>query len=87
MNVRGNSGFGTVRGPGQNRVDLSLAKTFPLYESLHLELRGDAFNVFNHTNWSGVNTTYPSDNGQFPFGQVNGAFEARILQVAVKLVF
>jgi Carboxypeptidase regulatory-like domain len=87
MNVRGNSGFGTVRGPGQNRVDLSLAKTFPLYENLHLEFRGDAFNVFNHTNWSGVNTTYPSGSGQFPFGQVNGAFEARIIQVAVKVVF
>jgi len=87
MNVRGNSGFGTVRGPGQNRVDLSLAKTFPLYENLHLEFRADAFNVLNHTNWSGVNTTYPSGSGQFPFGQVNGAYEARIVQVAGKVVF
>jgi hypothetical protein len=87
MNVRGNSGFGTVRGPGQNRVDLSLAKTFALYETLHLEFRADAFNFLNHTNWSGVNTTYPSGSGQFPFGQVNGAYEARIIQVAGKLVF
>jgi hypothetical protein len=87
MNVRGNSGFGTVRGPGQNRVDLSLAKTFPIYENLHLEFRADAFNVLNHTNWSGVNTTYPSGSAQFPFGQVNGAYEARIIQVAGKLVF
>jgi hypothetical protein len=87
MNVRGNSGFGTVRGPGQNRVDLSLAKTFALYERLRLEFRADAFNFLNHTNWSGVNTTYPSGSGQFPFGQVNGAYEARIIQVAGKLVF
>jgi hypothetical protein len=87
MNVRGNSGLGTVRGPGQNNVDLSVAKTFTLYERLHLELRGDAFNAFNHTQWTGVNTTYPTGSTQYPFGQVNGAREARIGQVAAKLVF
>src|SRR6202034_10218 len=70
MNVRGNSGLGTVRGPGQNNVDLSLSKTFQLYERLHLEFRGDAFNAFNHTQWTGVNTQYPSGSSQFPFGMV-----------------
>ena len=87
MNVRGNSGLGTVRGPGQNNVDLSLAKTFPLGDRFHLDFRGDAFNVWNHTQWTGVNTTYPSGSSQFPFGMVNGAREARIGQVAAKLVF
>ena len=87
MNVRGNSGLGSVRGPGQDNVDLSIAKTFPLYESLHLELRGDAFNALNHTQWNGMNTGYPSGNAQFPFGMVNGSREARIGQVAAKLVF
>jgi hypothetical protein len=87
MNVRGNSGLGTVRGPGQNRVDLSIAKTFVLYESLHLELRADAFNAFNHSQWNGVNTTYPSGSAQYPFGQVNSAGDARIGQVAAKVVF
>jgi hypothetical protein len=87
MNVRGNSGLGTVRGPGQNNVDLSIAKTFPIYERLHLEFRGDAFNVFNHTQWTGINTIYPSGDAQYPFGQVNAAREARIGQVGAKLVF
>jgi hypothetical protein len=87
MNIRGNSGLGTVRGPGQNRADLSLAKTFALYENLHLEFRADAFNAFNHSNWNSIVTTYPSSNPQFPFGMVNGANEARIVQVAGKLVF
>ena len=32
MRVRGDSGLGTVRGPGQNNLDLSLAKTFPIRE-------------------------------------------------------
>jgi hypothetical protein len=87
MNVRGNSGLGTIRGPGQNNVDLSIAKTFPIYERLHLEFRGDAFNALNHTQWIGINTTYPSGSAQYPFGQVNAAREARIGQVGAKLVF
>jgi hypothetical protein len=87
MGVRGNSGLGTVRGPGQNNVDLSLAKTFPIYEGLHLEFRADAFNALNHSQWTGINTTYPSGSSQFPFGMVSGAREGRIGQVAAKLVF
>lgn len=86
-NVRGNSGLGTVRGPGQENVDLSLAKTFALYERLQLEFRADAFNALNHPQWNCVNTTYPSGNPQFPFGSVCGAREARITQLAMKLVF
>lgn len=87
MNVRGNSGLGTIRGPGQNNVDLSLAKTFQIVSALHLEFRADAFNAFNHSQWNGVNTTYPNGNSQFPFGSVNGSREARIGQLAAKLVF
>lgn len=91
--VRGNSGLGTIRGPGQNNVDLSLAKAFPLYESLHIEFRADAFNVFNHTQWNAVQTTYPFGSsanyayGNIPFGQVSGVREARIGQLAAKIVF
>jgi hypothetical protein len=85
--TRGNSGLGTVRGPGQNNVDLSLSKTFPIYERLHLEFRADAFNAFNHSQWTGVNTVFPSGNDQYPFGQVNSAREARITQLAAKIVF
>jgi hypothetical protein len=87
MNVRGNSGFGTVRGPGQERVDLSIAKSFPLYERLHFELRADAFNALNHSQWNGVNTVYPSNNPQYPFGSAISAGDARIGQIAAKVVF
>ena len=87
QNTRGNSGFGTIRGPGQNNLDLSLAKTLQLYERLRLEFRADAFNALNHTQWNQLNTTYPSGNPQFPFGSVAGAREARIGQVGAKVVF
>jgi Carboxypeptidase regulatory-like domain len=99
MGVRGNSGLGTIRGPGQDNLDLSLAKTFPIYERLNLEFRADFFNALNHTQWMGVNTTYPSGDPNHPFGRVatantswntqyyGGSREARIGQLAAKLVF
>ncbi len=39
-------------GPGFTNVDLSIAKEFPLHESISLEIRADMNNVFNHINWS-----------------------------------
>jgi hypothetical protein len=44
-------------GPGVNNVDLFLQKSFPFGEKRRLELRVDAFNAFNHTQFSGVNAT------------------------------
>ena len=46
-----------LTGPGVNNTDLSLQKSFFFTERMHLELRADAFNVFNHTQFSGYNTT------------------------------
>ena len=51
------SGVNYLTGPGINNWDLSLQKSFAIKERVHLELRGDAFNVFNHTQFSGVNST------------------------------
>ena len=87
--VRGNSGLGTVRGPGQDNLDLSLAKSFPIFERLHVEFRADAFNSLNHTQWTGAAKTLNKDglsNG-VPFGAATGAREPRILQLAGKIVF
>ena len=38
-------------------MDISLKKTFriPNTEHMSLEIRADAFNVFNHPNWEGFN--------------------------------
>jgi hypothetical protein len=44
-------------GPGINDWDISLQKEFAIKERLHLQLRGDTFNTFNHTQFSGVNAT------------------------------
>jgi hypothetical protein len=84
-------GYGTaprnvLRGPGRTNLDLSLAKVTPLYrERITLELRVDAFNLFNHTEFQNLDNS-AQDIGS-TFGQVTSAYDPRILQVAAHLRF
>lgn len=84
-------GYGTaprndIRGPGRTNLDLSLAKVTPLYhERVTLELRVDAFNLFNHTEFQNIDNN-AQDIG-FTFGQVVSAYDPRILQIAAHLRF
>lgn len=80
------------RGPGLTNLDMTLAKTTKIGEKLAAELRLDAFNVFNHTNFANPDTNVFSGT----FGQItntadNGVTNApggpRILQVALRLAF
>jgi hypothetical protein len=52
--VKGRSATGVIRGPGQMNVDLSAAKKFVVHDFLHANIRGDFFNAFNHSQWTGV---------------------------------
>jgi hypothetical protein len=36
-------------------MDLGLVRSFVLAERLHMELRGEAFNALNHSNWDTPN--------------------------------
>jgi outer membrane receptor protein involved in Fe transport len=71
------------RGPGAVNVDVALAKQFRFGERATLELRGDAFNVFNHTQFSNPDTTITD----LTFGQISTTAAPRILQVALHLRF
>ena len=84
----GNERRGVINGPGFNRLDVGLFRNFRLYRESFFQLRGEAFNVLNHTNWSTV-CTNASGSGCAPytFGQVTGARDPRILQVAGKINF
>ena len=44
----GNSGRNTLNGPGLTNVNFSLGKSFAIWEQVHLQVRADANNVFNH---------------------------------------
>lgn len=47
----GNVGRNSVYGPGFTNMDLSLVKNTKITEKLNLQLRADAFDVFNHPNY------------------------------------
>jgi hypothetical protein len=46
----GSVGRNSFRGPGFWSVDLSINRTIAISESVHMQIRADAFNAFNHTN-------------------------------------
>jgi hypothetical protein len=79
----GNAGIGTILGPRYENWDLSLFKNFRPKEWLNFQLRGESFDTFNHTNFSGVGTTL----GQTNYGQITSTGPARVLQLAAKLTF
>ena len=80
----GNHRARSFEGPGFWKVDLALARVVRLAATRTLELRVEAFNVFNTFNWGDPNTTLESGN----FGRIttqNG--DPRIMQFAVKYGF
>jgi hypothetical protein len=72
-----------VRGPALINFDLSLLKNIPITERVKAQLRGEAFNAFNNTNFGLPGTSFGSPG----FGQITSAGAARIIQVALKLNF
>jgi hypothetical protein len=52
----GNSGRDSLPGPYRINFDMALHKEIPVREKMSFEFRLEAFNVFNHTEWSGYNT-------------------------------
>jgi hypothetical protein len=79
----GNAGRDLIRGPGMGEWDLALFKTFHLNEKIGFTLRGEAFNIFNHTNFDAVSLTYGSGN----FGQLTSARIPRLMEVSAKIEF
>jgi hypothetical protein len=71
------------RGPGAFNVDMTLAKKFRIRETSTLELRVDAFNLFNHANFANPDTAITDST----FGQISNTADPRILQVAAHLRF
>jgi len=79
----GNAGTGVLRGPALLTLDTALYKEFHVRESNFFEFRAEAFNVLNHTNFSGVNTTF----GNSSFGNVTSATDPRVLELALRYKF
>jgi Carboxypeptidase regulatory-like domain len=87
----GNVGRRIARGPGMFNTDLALFKNINLAGGLKAQLRIEAYNVFNHTQFDTVNTTATWDQSGVQtnpsFGHVTGARDPRIMQLAIQLRF
>ncbi|MBI3469935.1 MAG: hypothetical protein HY013_01095 [Candidatus Solibacter usitatus] len=73
-----------MSGPGWNNWDMSFAKNVPMRERLNLEIRADGFNVFNHTQFSGVGTTFTTTSS---FGKVTSTRNDRSFMLGLRLQF
>jgi hypothetical protein len=88
----GNAPRDVVRGPGTNNFDMTIFKNFPFHERANLQLRFEAYNAFNHTQFSGMNTTAqfnPATGQQVnaAFGTLTSARGARVGQASLRFSF
>jgi hypothetical protein len=83
-NTPGNSGRGIINGPPTKRVDFSMMKNLHFTENLGVQIRAEAFNVFNTTNFrtfSSLNIT------SGVFGQIGTVRDPRTIQLGLKFLF
>jgi len=95
----GNLGRNTVSGPRLFSVDTTLDKDFRFTERFNLQLRLDAFNLFNHPNFGSPGNGLTADHlgangvpipGSGGFGTItslNPNVSMRQLQISLKVVF
>jgi hypothetical protein len=82
----GNVQRNSIRGPHVRHLDVSIAKDFPLPETMKLQFRADAFNATNTTNFGLPGTTLNSPG----FGQITSTasgYNPRFMQFALRLSF
>jgi hypothetical protein len=82
-NRPGNSGRFVIQTPGISRWDFSLFKAFPIKDRVRIQVRGEVFNVLNHTNFNAPTTVFGNPN----FGKILGARDPRQIQLGAKIVF
>jgi hypothetical protein len=80
----GNVGRNFLRNPNRTNFDMALFKHFAIKESMAFEFRGEAFNIFNHTEFGGAASGALGADG---FLEINNAHLARILQLGAKFIF
>jgi len=82
----GNFPRDSVYGPGRDNWNLALFKKFMLSEARgsQFEFRVETFNTFNHTQWSGIGTSFSNPS---QFGTVTSTYNPRNIQLGAKLIF
>jgi len=82
--VWGDTPRGYLRGPGFWNVDLAFSRNLSLTASRRIELRVEAFNLFDNVNWGNPNVTLASAT-QGRITSTSG--DPRIMQFAIKYGF
>ncbi|MFN7949377.1 MAG: TonB-dependent receptor [Blastocatellia bacterium] len=82
----------SFRTPMQAAVDLSLSKRLVVREKLRLEMRAEAFNLLNHSNFIRLNSTYgngaaPLPTFLAPVAGISNVDPGRQLQFGLRLTF
>lgn len=88
----GNAAKTLIRGPGVNNWDIALFKNFPIREQVRLQFRWELYNAFNHTQFSGLDTTARFDTAtgrqiNARFGEFTSTLTPRQMQLALRVFF
>jgi hypothetical protein len=79
----GDSGRNSLNLPHRTNFDMSVYKVFKPSDKFQLQFRAEAFNIFNHPQWSQVNNFVDTQN----FLYSTQAHMPRVLQFAIRLTF
>ena len=79
----GNAGRNILIGPKIENIDFGAVKSFSIRERYKVQIRAEAFNVFNHPNFNNPNANVSAST----FGTITGAGSPRVLQLALKAMF
>ena len=81
---RTSSRIADIRGPGINKVDLTISKRIPITEKVSMLFQSEFYNAFNHTNFDNPNTTA----GGNTFGIINAVrLQPRNIQLSGRITF
>jgi hypothetical protein len=79
----GNVGRNSLVGPGYIELDVAMSRVLAVGRSARLELRGEAFNLFNRVNYNLVGRILNASN----FGQLLSQYDPRQWQFGARLRF
>lgn len=83
QNRPGNAKVQNILGPGYQVWNLTIAKNTRLRDNVLFQLRAEAYNAFNHTNFNAISTVVGATN----YGQVTSTGDPRTMQVGAKFTF
>jgi hypothetical protein len=98
LGTYGTIGRNTLRSPGINNFDLGLGKQFAFTERLRFQIKADAFNAFNHHQYtddvggllvagSGGNSVIDNNVNDSKFGLITRSSKSREYQFSGKVTF